>query len=432
MLDIKTAFIVYMTEMLISYTFFLNTALRKRNAVMTLIAGTVIFSAGALLNVACGNNIFINLSAFTLIDVIFAILCFQIDMRKALLYSVVLTMLSGLTEYIVIFSVSAFSGISADAYNDDFSILMLECPISKILYFLFAMVLARAISCESRSSRIPFTIFVYPIISLCCLYIFWYIGAAKKIDVEAKYLLVFAGFGLMLSTLILFIKWQHYAAQEEELSKARGQLYHDEMEKVYYGVLERQNQKLMMYAHDAKKHLNAMKNINDNIRLDKYIDDLADDLDDYTHGCHSGNKMLDIILSKYMTEAVIHDVKFEYDISECRLNNVEDHDLVTILGNLFDNAIMSASAKPDGYIGLETLIKNGYSVITIKNSCYTPIVVKNGKLLTTKEEKAIHGMGMLSVMNTLKKYSGDMDWEYDQGKNEFIVTAILKETDGKN
>lgn len=34
MLDIKTAFIVYMTEMLISYTFFLNTALRKRNAVM--------------------------------------------------------------------------------------------------------------------------------------------------------------------------------------------------------------------------------------------------------------------------------------------------------------------------------------------------------------------------------------------------------------
>lgn len=188
----------------------------------------------------------------------------------------------------------------------------------------------------------------------------------------------------------------------------------------------------MMYAHDAKKHLNAMKNINDNILLDKYIDDLADDLDDYTRGCHSGNKMLDIILSKYMTEAVIHDVKFEYDISECRLNNVEDHDLVTILGNLFDNAIMSASAKPDGYIGLETLIKNGYSVITIKNSCYTPIVVKNGKLLTTKEEKAIHGMGMLSVMNTLKKYSGDMDWEYDQGKNEFIVTAILKETDGKN
>ena len=161
MLDIKTAFIVYMTEMLISYTFFLNTALRKRNAVMTLIAGTVIFSAGALLNVACGNNIFINLSAFTLIDVIFAILCFQIDMRKALLYSVVLTMLSGLTEYIVIFSVSAFSGVSANAYNDDLSILMLECPISKILYFLFAMVLARAISRESRSSRIPFTILVY-------------------------------------------------------------------------------------------------------------------------------------------------------------------------------------------------------------------------------------------------------------------------------
>lgn len=48
------------------------------------------------------------------------------------------------------------------------------------------------------------------------------------------------------------------------------------------------------------------------------------------------------------------------------------------------------------------------------------------QLISTKEDHKIHGFGLKSVRNTLKKYRGDFDWEYNETNHEFITTVLIK------
>lgn len=44
--------------------------------------------------------------------------------------------------------------------------------------------------------------------------------------------------------------------------QGKGELSRLQIEQSYYQILEQQNQQLMMYAHDAKKHLTAIQDLN--------------------------------------------------------------------------------------------------------------------------------------------------------------------------
>lgn len=62
----------------------------------------------------------------------------------------------------------------------------------------------------------------------------------------------------------------------------------------------------------------------------------------------------------------------------------------------------------------------------ITNSCAAPPEFSSsGELKTTKENSKLHGFGLKSVKNALKKYDGDISLEYSQEKGEFIATVML-------
>ena len=73
-------------------------------------------------------------------------------------------------------------------------------------------------------------------------------------------------------------------------------------EQSYYQILEQQNQQLMMYAHDAKKHLSAIQVLNEDPQISSYVSKLRAQLADYTHNCHSGKKLLDVMIHKYTVD----------------------------------------------------------------------------------------------------------------------------------
>lgn len=105
---------------------------------------------------------------------------------------------------------------------------------------------------------------------------------------------------------------------------------------------------------------------------------------------------------------------------------MDDSDLVTILGNLLDNAVTAAEQSNQKKVSLETAVRNLYDVIVITNTCHQPPVSSGNLLITTKEEKRLHGIGLHSVAKALKKYGGDFDWEYDANQQIFATTVMLK------
>lgn len=60
----------------------------------------------------------------------------------------------------------------------------------------------------------------------------------------------------------------------------------------------------------------------------------------------------------------------------------------------------------------------------IENNADKEPIVLDGLLRTQKKKMDIHGMGIQSINNALKKYGSELNWSYDKG-NKFFSAMIL-------
>ena len=427
MLDPLISCIVYAAEMLIAYIFFSRISEKKRKNVIIWLIGLILFEVGACINLVFSNNIWINLFTTFFIHTLFSVLCFDLSPITSLWYALVLTTVNTVTEAIIVFIVSLYNEGAITEYNEDFAVFILECPASKLLYFLVTLVLSCFVRPGRRKSRLPPSLFVYYGTAIGCIMIFWHICMNHDVGESNRYLLALASIILFVSTVFLFVTYQHEAEKEAELSQVKNENLRLQTERSYYEILERQNQQLMSYAHDTKNHLAAIHELNNDPQIDTYIDKLSADLKSYSENCHSGNKLLDVMISKYQIESEKYDIEFVYDVRSCNLGVLEDTDLVSILGNLMDNAIEATVKSKKKTLSLETATMNGYNVLIICNSCDTPPVEANGALISTKPSNTFHGFGLKNVLRTLKKYNGDYAWDYDNKQKTFTVTAMIGE-----
>ncbi len=271
----------------------------------------------------------------------------------------------------------------------------------------------------------PLGLYAYPAGVFVCLALIWYICAQQTLSYKNQFLLAAVSMILFASTIVLFITYQHGLERENELLMVKSRFDHLQTEKDYYEILEHQNRQLMTYAHDAKNHLAAIKNLNTDTRVDRYIEAMSEQLSTYANQCHSGNPALDVMINKYVTTCQLRGIHFEYDVRLCNLDRLEDFDLVAILGNLLDNALAAAEQSQEKNIYFATALRNSYQVIVVENSCDTPPVSRGGRLLSTKQDSHFHGFGLKSVEQTLKKYQGDFHWEFDDFLCRFSVAVMV-------
>ena len=102
---------------------------------------------------------------------------------------------------------------------------------------------------------------------------------------------------------------------------------------------------------------------------------------------------------------------------------VDDQDWCIILANLLDNAIEASEKvadKKEIAVKLETYPYG--AVINISNS-YEQICLKNGQLITTKENRLGHGLGYQSIRQAVQKYKGSIEFHAEDGK--FTANIVL-------
>ena len=427
MLSFPVSVIIYTVEMLISYVVFSYLGNRKQSAPVTLCFGFVLFLSGALVNVLFSNTMWINITYTAVINTVFARVGFEISWKASFLLAFLLDVISVAFELVSVLIFSSLLGVSLTEYNTDSSVLIIESATSKMLYFVVCILLLRLNrNAKTPLDRIPASFYFYPFCSLSAFVIFWYICRTDTVSETTNLLLSDLSIAFLGVSVSLFVTYRHNIERDNEFIRVKNENLRLQLEKDYYDILDRQNQELMLYAHDAKKHLSAIQHLNTDEQVGSYVQALSDELKTYTNTCRSGNKILDVIINKYATECKLHGITFQYDVKECNLLHVQEIDLVAILGNLLDNALNSASNSSEKNISIETTFRNAYHVIIVKNSCDAAPAVSGKRLLSMKGDGQIHGLGLKNVKRALEKYSGDYSWDYDNSKREFIVTAMLK------
>lgn len=421
------AFCTYFLEMLVAYLFFSNISERKHSVAVSLGIGTIIFGIGASVSLFFGNDLLVNSLLMLVMHFLFVLLCFSMKLRSNVFFTVILCALCAALEVAPILLMSALTGGRPSDHESNMLLFASDFTISKSLYLISSLLLAKALNGKNNanvSAKFPVSALLFPVVILVNLVVFHYVCMNEPISVEGQYLLGIVSLGIFLTTVILVFASIYQAEQQEEYLRIRSELVRVEHEKNYYDILDRQNQQLMLYTHDAKNHLAAIQGLSEDPQIREYVDKLSSELERYTQSCHSGNKLLDVILNRYVQECERKGLRFEYDVKVCNLRDIDDMDLVTILGNLLDNAIEAAEKSQEKNVYLETSLRNAYRVILIQNSSLPPRE-SYGRLLSSKPDQSMHGFGLKSVAKCLKKYHGDLHWDYDEDNHLFTMTVMI-------
>lgn len=100
-----------------------------------------------------------------------------------------------------------------------------------------------------------------------------------------------------------------------------------------------------------------------------------------------------------------------------------DLDLCVLLGNALDNAIEGVSGDGNNEIYLEFRNVDNFFMISVKNTIINSVLEYNPNLISTKNEKELHGLGILSMKEVVQKYNGSI--EFYESDNKFCCDMLL-------
>lgn len=179
--------------------------------------------------------------------------------------------------------------------------------------------------------------------------------------------------------------------------------------------------------HDMKNHMYAIKNMAKN--------NMSKDIITYTNGIlgkiegekvyiNTGNYLIDGILNVKFEEIKNQGIDFKYDVKMPEGIKLPEFEVITILGNLLDNAIEGVrSIKDNRYIEVFISYKDSNLLIKIVNT-FDGLVIKDNKgFVSRKGEKAYHGIGLENVREQVEKNNGYMN--IDTGNCMFAVDLFI-------
>lgn len=103
--------------------------------------------------------------------------------------------------------------------------------------------------------------------------------------------------------------------------------------------------------------------------------------------------------------------------------HMDDFSIITILGNLLDNAICAASKCQNGWITICLRQLDSYLEINVKNNHTEPIIEREGVFKTTKKNSPMpHGIGIKNVRKAVTALNGQITISYT---DELFDVCIL-------
>ena len=213
--------------------------------------------------------------------------------------------------------------------------------------------------------------------------------------------------------------------------------YHDKMslalaqqQKDFYlnqcEMMQESSEQLRAFQHDMKNQLYVVKHLCDegmNDKASQVLNQYVENIDNSKLYCNTGNLIFDSIINYKLQNAKMKEIQTFLEASIPPQLELEDGDIVIIMGNLLDNAIRAASEAEEKRLWLDINYDRGRLLLNIKNTYSGNIEYKNGVIETTKTDKKNHGYGLSNVRKAVDKYSGQMEITHED--KHFCVQIIL-------
>lgn len=421
--------LIYIFEMLIAFAFFSKKYSKKLNSNCKIILiGLLLFVPCAFVFLLFTNEI-INLTLFFLINFAFAILCFNLSLKSAIIQSLILDTMMYLSELLIIFFSSAVFSIPTTTYKTNLIAYIMLSSISKILYFILSQLLSFTIrkdNLEHSNTKHFLPLFIFPVLVLATCTVFLFI--ALDVTLSGTYQIIFFTICVLFifACIFIFIYYQDLLEKEAKVSELEAEQKINSVNQTYLDILEHQNNELQIMFHDTKNHYLTLKRLDNIEQVQEYIDKLYPEFESFNHIRISNNRMIDLILNKYIVLCKKNDVKFSYEVKTSNLEYIDSVELSIILNNALDNAVEAARESEDKIIELSLRHINNMDLLSIVNSCDKVPIVRGDNLITTKKQSMNHGFGSKIIAKHTKSNNGNCEWFYDEKEKRFHLSLLFQ------
>lgn len=240
---------------------------------------------------------------------------------------------------------------------------------------------------------------------------------AKEILASLIVLLVVA-----YATVLLFLK-NSYTTNQNKFLVFQEKLLKEKYKEI---AVEIENQQKVI--HDIKHHFLVLRGLAKEKsiqKMDAYLSDIENEFIDLKIKKWTANEIVNLILNQKMGVAQKAGISFQVDIEKRIEIPISDNENCAIFGNLLDNAIEACEKSTIGktWINVKMKRQGRMFMLEIVNSTETFPQKADGKWMSSKEGTQIHGYGLKSVEDIVKRHKGIIS--YKTGSNYFAVIITL-------
>ena len=431
-LDLLILFFCCVIEIFLIYDYFYNFFEIKieRKYIKTVCAEAI--GAIFLINILQSN--ILNLVLIPIILWIFVTVLFDFKLRIRFVYFIMAYIVMIGVEFLYIILSNTTIALLAKTGLIPVSEYLWQLLLIKFLnYIVFIVLKQMSAKSKNRMTNKLFLIYLcVPVSTLGTMLAVLYSGIDIGNNIVLEILMTLFFVCMITGNMVLFYVFQKYTENLSENANQELELLYQRAEVERLTKIAEWNENYNEIIHNTSHYLKVIGQLAYERRNDeicKVVDKLNGKLNREEICEYSNHKMLNIILSEYSIKAKNAGVGFDVYVEPgCILNHVQDVDFITMIGNLLDNAILAASKREkDSYVIVRIFMqKDGkLCVIKVVNDFAEELKEIRGKLISTKKEAGVHGIGLSSVSKIARQYNGYLEHYIIDGKfNAVIVLTV--------
>ena len=400
-------------EVFVLYDFFSNffDVKRKKTDIYIVCMGTT----GIIYLINTLQNNLLNLAFIPIVLWLFVTSLFDARWGIRLVYFLIAYMVMLGTEFLYIILSNTTAALLAETGMIPITGYFWQMLLVKFLNYI-VFILLKQISTKAKNRMMNKLFLVYlcvPVSTLGAMFTIFYAGIDVGSNITVKLLMTLFLGCMIIGNILLFYAFQKYVENLSENSRQQLELLYQKAEVERLTKIAEWKDNYNEIVHNASHYLKVIGQLayeRKNDEICKVVDKLNGKLNREEVYEYSNHRMLNIILHEYSIKAERVGVIFDaYVEPGCVLEHIPDVDLITMTGNLLDNAILAASKiEKDSSVMVRIFMqKEGkLCVIKIVNDFTGEIKEIGGRLVSTKKDEGIHGIGLTSVLKIAKQHNG--------------------------
>lgn len=236
-----------------------------------------------------------------------------------------------------------------------------------------------------------------------------------KNSLDTEFLMIATKF---LTYLIIILVSRFTGRVKRKLTETLEQqivLTKQEADLMLYNKVAQMNEMQRELLHNTKHYLLLIRKYaveNDVESILQMTEQLSEEMRENERMIFTTNSVLNTILNEKYVEAANYGIKADFYVEPgVVMERISPVDLMSMLGNLLDNAIYAAkSCTKKKFIKVYVYMQdvNGFCVVKVVNGFSGKLLYEDGNLQSTKSEDGIHGVGIRSINRLAEKYEGTL------------------------